>query len=124
MTGTPIRFRNRDKKLHNFHATPVVNKEFNFALPELGASASKVFTDDEVMVRLKCDVHPWMFAYIGVVPHPYFAVTDENGVFTIDDVPNGGYVLEAVHLKAGRSSQGIAVTNGTTRVNFTLKPAA
>jgi len=67
-----LKIRNSDPLLHNVHATPRVNKEFNFAQVTKGQINEKAFDKPEVLVRMKCDVHPWMFAYIGVVDHPYF----------------------------------------------------
>lgn len=126
-TGQKIKIRNSDATLHNVHATPKINKEFNFGQPIKGQVTEKSFDKAEVLVRVKCDVHPWMFAYIGVVDHPYFAVTDKDGNFKIANVPAGKYTVEAVHLKAGNATQVITVTDSDTKpANFTLevKPAA
>jgi hypothetical protein len=101
MIDQKILIRNSDPVLHNVHATPKGNGEFNFAQPVQGQINEKSFANQELMIRLKCDVHPWMFAYVSVIDHPYFAVTDETGHFEINNVPDGSYVLEAVHLKAG-----------------------
>ena len=109
MVDQKIRIRNSDPVLHNVHATPTSNTEFNFAQPVQGQVNEKSFSKPEVLVRMKCDVHPWMFAYVGVVSHPYFAVTDAEGRFEINDVPDGDYLLEAVHPKAGRRTVPIKV---------------
>ena len=108
VAGQKFKVRNSDALLHNVHATPKPgsgNKEFNFAQPVKGQITEKSFDQPEVLVRMKCDVHPWMFAYIGVTEHPYFAVTDKDGNFTIKDVPAGKYTVEAFHLKAGTKTQ-------------------
>lgn len=119
-----FKVRNSDALLHNVHATPKVNKEFNFAQPVKGQVNEKSFSEAEVMVRMKCDVHPWMFAYIGVVDNPYFAVTDKEGNFKIANLPPGKYTVEAFHLKAGAKAQEIAV-DGDKKADFTLEvPAA
>ena len=112
--------RNSDPDMHNVHATPRLNKEFNFAQLAGTAVALRSFDKPEVMVRLKCDVHPWMFAYIGVVDHPWFAVSDVNGVYQIPQgLPPGRYRLSAVHLKAGIQTQEIVVEKGQPTVaNF------
>jgi plastocyanin len=89
VAGQDVAFKNSDSVLHNVHATPKINKEFNFAEPLKGQVISKKFEQPEVMVRVKCDVHPWMFSYVGVTDHPYFAVTDKDGNFTIKNVPAG-----------------------------------
>jgi len=126
VTGQKLKIRNSDPLLHNVHATPKVNKEFNFAQVTKGQINEKVFDKPEVLVRMKCDVHPWMFAYIGVVDHPYFAVTDKDGSFKISNLPAGKYTIEAMHLKAGAKQQEITVTGDEKKaVNFELEvPAA
>ena len=103
-------FRNSDPLLHNVHGTPKVNKEFNFAQPVKGQENAVTFDKPEVFVRIKCDVHSWMFTYAGVCEHPYFAVTDKDGNFTIKNLPPGKYTLEAIHLKAGAKTQPITVS--------------
>jgi hypothetical protein len=104
VAGQKLKIKNSDNFLHNVHATPKINKEFNFAQP-VPMVSEKAFDKPEVLVRMKCDVHEWMFAYIGVVDHPYFAVTDKDGSFKIADVPAGDYTVEAYHLKAGAKTQ-------------------
>jgi len=106
VTGQKFKIKNSDTFMHNVHATPNPdkgNKEFNFAQPVKGQVNEKAFDKPEVLVRMKCDVHNWMFAYIGVVDHPYFAVTDKDGNFTIKNVPPGKYTVEAYHQKIGAS---------------------
>ncbi|MBC8003044.1 MAG: hypothetical protein H7X97_10700 [Opitutaceae bacterium] len=120
MVNQKFKVRNSDAVLHNVHATPKVNKEFNFAQPVKGQVNEKSFSEAEVMVRIKCDVHPWMFTYVGVVDNPYYAVTDKDGNFKISNLPPGKYTLEAFHLKAGASAQEIAV-DGDKKVDFTLE---
>jgi len=76
------------------------------------------------MVRFKCDVHPWMFAYVGVVEHPFFAVTDKDGNFKVSGVPNGNYTIEAYHPKTHGANPGETqeiTVNGDTKVDFTIK---
>jgi len=112
--------------MHNVHATPKVNKEFNFAQVTKGQENPKTFDKSEVLVRMKCDVHPWMFAYVGVLEHPYFSVTDKEGSFKISNLPAGKYTIEAYHLKAGAKQQEITVTADDKKtVDFELAvPAA
>lgn len=123
--GQPFTVRNSDPVLHNFHLMPKPgggNREINFGLPVKNMSVSKVLDKPEVFVRVKCDVHPWMFAYLGVVDHPWFAVTDKNGNFTLPlGLAPGQYTLAAVHVKAGEIAQPINVIDGgTPPVNFTF----
>jgi hypothetical protein len=81
----------------------------------------KVFDKPEVFIRFKCDVHPWMFAFVGVVDHPYFAVTDKDGNFTLKGVPPGKYVVEAIHPRCGATTQEITVAEGEAKpLEFTL----
>ena len=109
MTGQKFNVRNSDPFLHNVHSTPRVggNLERNLAQHGNGNEIAFIFTKPEVLVRFKCDVHPWMFAYVGVVDHPFFAVTDKEGSFTITNVPSGDYVLEAYHLKTHGTNPGL-----------------
>ncbi|HXG46388.1 MAG TPA: carboxypeptidase regulatory-like domain-containing protein [Methylomirabilota bacterium] len=129
VTGQKFKIRNSDPLLHNVHATPKPgsgNKEFNFGQPVKGQVNEKQFDAPEVLVRMKCDVHPWMFAYVGVVNHPYFAVTDKDGNFKISGVPAGKYTVEAFHLKAGAKTQEVTVgADEKKALEFTLDvPAA
>ena len=122
-TGQTIRVRNSDPILHNVHATPVVgtNQEFNVVQPHRSADASFVWQVPELFLRLKCDVHPWMFAYVSVLDHPFFGVTDANGNLRMLAPPPGRYEIEAVHRKAGSTVQTIDVEAGKDlAVQFTL----
>jgi hypothetical protein len=74
----------------------------------------------DTFVRLKCDTHPWKYGYIAVLDHPYFAVTDENGRFSLPPLPSGTYLIEARHLRAGTNSQRITIGPGHSSV-FTIK---
>jgi len=126
VTGQKFNIRNSDALLHNVHATPKPgsgNKEFNFAQVSKGQVNPKSFDAPEVLVRMKCDVHGWMFAYIGVVDHPYFAVTDKDGNFTIKNVPAGKYTVEAVHQKAAPTGKTAEVEAGKS-VNFEIEVPA
>jgi len=125
-TGQKIQFRNSDPLMHNVHATAQANREFNFALARKNQSVEKAFGVPEVFVRIKCDVHPWMFAYVGVVRHPFFAVTDHEGVYRLPlRVPPGYYTFAAVHPKAGEVSQDVEVNEGgRLRLDFRLATPA
>jgi len=122
MAGRPIKIRNSDPLLHNVHATPKNNREFNFAQAVQGQTTERTFENPEVLVRVKCDIHPWMFAYIGVLDHPYYAVTDKDGSFRISNLPPGTYTIEAYHLKAGKVEKAINYDpNRPEAVNFELR---
>ncbi len=121
-----FKVKNSDPTMHNVHAQPKTMKEFNFAQPAVqgGTITEKKFDKPEVLVRFKCEVHPWMFAFMGVVEHPYFAVSGKDGAFKIPNLPPGKYTLEAVHPKAGVQTQEVTVADSAA-ANFTfeVKPA-
>jgi plastocyanin len=109
--GQKFKIRNSDPTLHNAHATPRLNREFNSTLPSKGQMVERSFSVPEVLVRVRCDVHPWMFAYIGVVAHPFFAVTDDDGAFSFPPgIPPGRYSVAAVHPKAGEVLQQVTLS--------------
>ncbi len=105
----PFEIINSDSTLHNVHGMPTQSKEFNLGMPIQGMKLTRKFDKPEVMVKFKCDVHPWMNAYAGVLPHPFFGVTNEEGVFEIKDLPAGQYVVEAWHEKFGVQTQNITI---------------
>ena len=106
--------------MHNVHAIPYHNKEFNFAQLPGAPITLKSFNEGGDLVRIKSDVHPWMFAYIGVVRNPWFAVSDTNGFYQIPhNLPAGRYQITARHLKAGIQTQEIIVEKGQPAIaNF------
>jgi plastocyanin len=126
MVGQPLEILNSDPTLHNIHAMPKANAEFNNGQPIQGMKMNHTFTAKEVMVPFKCDVHGWMNAYDGVLDHPYFATTDADGKFTLKDLPAGTYTIEAWHEKLGTMTQSVTVGEKEEKeVNFTFKaPAA
>jgi hypothetical protein len=86
-----------------------------------GANLEFSFPKAEDFVRFKCDVHPWMFSYVTVCDHPYFAVTGADGAFKISDVPPGKYTLVAKHRKAGEVSQEIEVADSGATADLVLE---
>jgi plastocyanin len=122
--GQPLEIVNSDPTLHNIHATPKSNQEFNNGQPIQGMKMNHTFTAKEVMVPFKCDVHGWMNAYVGVLDHPYFAVTTETGTFELKSLPPGTYTIEAWHEKFGATTQSVTIAaNDSKEVNFTFKAA-
>ena len=90
-----------------------------------GMTIKKRFQAPEIMARVKCDVHPWMAAYVGVVEHPFFAVSGEDGSFSIDGLPAGDYVLEAWHEEFGTQTMSVSVGAGAAAdAAFDFTPAA
>lgn len=117
--GQEITIRNSDPLLHNVKAVPDKNRGFNISQPQVMES-TRSFPTQEVMIPVECNVHGWMQAYIGVVDHPYFAVSGEDGSFEIANLPAGSYVLEAWHEKYGTQTLNVTVgPNETAEGNFT-----
>lgn len=114
MAGQPLEVRNSDATLHNVHAMPTKNLEFNQAQPLQGMKLTHVFTTPEVPVKFMCNVHNWMAAHVGVVAHPYFAVTTAEGSFEIRGLPAGTYTVEAWHEVFGTRTATVTVTTGQT----------
>lgn len=112
MAGQPLQFENSDGLLHNVHALPDQNREFNMAMPAERKTAQETFTRPEDMFRIKCDVHPWMNAWVSVMPHPYFATTGPDGNFEISGLPPGTYEVEAWHEKLGTQTATVTVDEG------------
>ena len=112
--GQTLQVVNSDPTLHNIHATPANNPEFNTGQPIQGMTFDRTFDNVEVMVPFKCDVHGWMNAYLGVLDHPFFAVTGPDGSFDISGLPPGDYVIEAWHEELGTQTQNVTVAEGGT----------
>ena len=122
-TGQKIIVKNSDTCVHNVHTTPTVagNPESNQVQMPGGADLTFTFPQPEMFLRFKCDVHPWMFAWVSVIDSPYFAVTDKEGKFTIKNVPPGKYTIEANHRKLGAQTQEVEVKDTDATVNFTFE---
>ncbi len=125
VTGQKFKVKNSDATLHNVHNTPKIqgNKEYNIGQAVKGQMNDFSFDKSEILMRFKCDVHPWMFAYVGVVEHPYFAVTDKDGNFKISGVPDGNYSVVAYHLKTHVGNPGISEAvevKGSAKKDFTV----
>jgi plastocyanin len=114
MVGQPLVVRNSDPTLHNIHALPTKNQEFNQGQPFQGMELEHTFDQPEVMVRFKCDVHPWMNGYMAVLEHPFYAVSAADGTFSIANVPAGTYTLEAWHETLGTQTMEVTVADGGT----------
>jgi plastocyanin len=114
-TCQPITFVNSDPVLHNVHGTPVRSSAWNFGMGVQGSKRTIRIGAPEVMVSVRCDVHPWMQAYVGVLDHPYFAVTGADGRFRIAGVPPGEYVVAAWHERFGTREARVTVGPQETR---------
>ena len=116
MVGQPLKILNSDPTLHNVHSLSKKNPSFNMGMATKGQSIVKKFKRPEVAFRVKCDVHAWMNAYVAVVKHPYFAVSDAQGHFKIEGVPDGDYTLEAWHEKYKVKTASVKVSGGKATV--------
>jgi len=115
--GQAVRFVNEDPLLHNIHGTPAVATSWNFSLPRRGVDKEIHVSKPEVMIPLRCDVHPWMKGFLGVVDHPYHRLTDPSGEFTLTTVPAGTYQLEVWHERLGTRVVPVTVAaQGTAEV--------
>src|SRR4030095_14592124 len=121
MVNQNIEIKNSDPTLHNVHAMPRKG-EFNVGMPRQNSSINRKFDQEDVMVHIKCDVHPWMSAWVGVLPHPCFAVSDAAGNWTISGLPPGSYTVAALHEKLGTRSQPLTVEAGQSpKLEFTFE---
>ena len=124
MAGQPIEIQNSDPVLHNIKAVPTKNRGFNISQPTEGMKTTRTFNTPETMVPLECNVHGWMNAFAGVTSHPFFAVTGEDGSFTIRNLPAGTYELEAWHEKLGTKTTTVTVPEGgSVDARFSFGPA-
>ena len=122
--GQPVEIANSDETTHNVHSLPDVNREFNFAQYVKDQKNLETFTAPEVMVRVKCDLHGWMSAYLGVVEHPFFAVTTDGGKFELKGLPPGTYTVETWHEKAGTKTQQVTIgPKESKEIGFTYRAA-
>ena len=121
--GATVDIKNSDGILHNIHTYSEKNPAFNTAQPKFKTVISKTFTQSE-MIRVTCDVHDWMTAWIVVQDHPYYALTDTTGAFQLSDVPPGEYELRVWHEELGEHSRSVSVTVGqSVPVEITLARA-
>lgn len=121
--GQKLAIKNDDATLHNVHAMPNVNSQFNEGQPVQGMVAEKTLDKpEETPFKIKCDVHGWMKSYMAVMPHPFYAVSQANGQFTISNLPPGTYTVVAWHEKYGQQEQSITVgPKESKQVAFTFK---
>ena len=127
--GQTLQVKNSDAFLHNAHALSGKDQGFNVGQPTAGNVYNWKPKSEEIMLHLKCDIHTWMNAYVGVVTNPYFAVSDTMGTFTIDKVPPGTYMLQAWQERFGMQTKPVTVkAGGVVTVDFTYtgneKPSA
>lgn len=121
MVNQPLEILNSDDTLHNVHSLPTASQGFNLGMPIKGMKLKKSFAKPEVMIKIKCEVHPWMSAHAGVLEHPFYGVTSEDGAAQIKDLPAGEYTIEAWHEKYGAQTQKVTVTGQDQEIVFQFK---
>jgi plastocyanin len=109
MVGQTYRILNSDGILHNIHTLPKVNPAFNRGQPATVKEMTTTFPKPEAMLEVKCDVHPWMQAFIGVFTHPFFAVTKPDGKFTISGLDAGTYEITVWHERLKTQTASVTV---------------
>lgn len=120
-TGQTLHVSTSDPTLHNVHGLCTVNDAFNFALVAAGQSKDLTFSQPE-RFPVRCDVHPWMKAFVQVFDHPYFAVTTKDGTFEIRNIPPGSYTLVTWQERYGEMRLPVTITDGhATDAPFTFQ---
>lgn len=109
MANQKLKIMTKDPTTHNIHPLPKVNPEWNETQPAGAAPIEKSFARPEVLIPVKCNQHPWMKAFVGVVKNPFFAVSSKNGSFELNGLPPGDYEIEAVHEKLGTQTMKVTV---------------
>jgi plastocyanin len=119
--GQELTIRNSDDMLHNIHPRPKDNTEFNIGQPKKGMESKRTFDKAELKIPVGCDVHPWMRSYIYVSAHPFFAVSGEDGSFSIKGLPAGDYEIEAIHETLGAQTGKVTVKDGDAKLDLSFK---
>jgi plastocyanin len=120
MVGQTLEILNDDPVNHNVHAESQVNPPWNISEPPKAEHSFRKFSSPEVLFPMTCSVHPWMRAWVGVSPHPFFAVTGEDGTFTLRGLPPGTYTIEVVQEKLGKKEGAVTLTaGGSASLDFT-----
>jgi plastocyanin len=121
-TNQVLKIVNSDPVTHNIHPMAEINREWNHSQGPGDPSLNRKFIKPEVMIPVKCNIHSWMRAYVGVLDHPYFAVTKEDGAFHLPNLPPGTYTLAVWQEKLGTQEQQITIEPGQHAVaNFMFK---
>ncbi|MBI4565658.1 MAG: hypothetical protein HY716_13270 [Planctomycetes bacterium] len=122
MANQPLRIRNSDDTIHNIHPTPKLNPEFNIGQASRGMENIKTFAIPEIGINTRCNVHPWMGAWIHVVGHPFHSVSGLDGAFELKDLPAGDFLVAAVHERLGTQVAEVKLSEGESRtIEFTFE---
>ena len=120
-TGQPVQMVNEDSTSHNIHPLATNNREWNKAEPPGTSPLTESFARPE-FISVKCNVHPWMHGYFAVLKTSHYAVTGDNGVFLLNNLPPGKYTLTAWHETLGTQTQEVTIAgNESVPVNFVFK---
>jgi plastocyanin len=120
-TGQKLTVKNSDPCIHNVHTVSKAgNPQHNDAQMAGGADLNYAFDKPEMFMKVECDVHPWMFAWVSIFDNPWYSISDADGKFVIKDVPPGKYTIVAAHRKLGEQTQTVEVTDKGATVNFTF----
>ena len=118
-----VEILNSDPTTHNTHPTPRNNKEWNQSQAPEGSPIRQRFIRPEVMIPIKCNQHPWMKAYVGVLPHPFFSVSSREGMFRIEGLPPGNYIIAAWHEQLGEKTMEVVILPGSQQhLTFEFNP--
>jgi plastocyanin len=121
-TGQTLEVLNSDPVTHNIHPRAHINREWNQSQSSGAPPIRRRFSKQEVMIRVKCNIHAWMHDWIGVVDNPYFAVTGPDGSFSLKNLPPGHYVLETWQEELGTQEQQVTVPPaGSESLTFAYK---
>lgn len=121
-TNQILQVTNSDPVTHNIHPMGQINREWNHSQGAGDLPLTRKFIKPEIMIPVKCNIHHWMRAYIGVVDHPYFAISKQDGRYAIPGLPPGRYTIEVWHESLGTQEQEVTVPpHGSTVVNVTFK---
>jgi plastocyanin len=120
--GQALKIRNSDGTFHNVHGFAPANGAFNIAQPRKGMETTRTFEKAELLFPVRCDMHPWMLAFVAVLPHPFFAVTGPDGAFAIEGLPAGTYEIEALHDKLKPVTAKLSLRDGeSAQLQLSLK---
>ena len=120
--GQALAVLNSDLTTHNVHPVPIKNPEWNQSQAPQGAPIEKRFNQPEIMIPIKCNQHPWMRAFVGVLNHPFFAVSAQDGSYRIEGLPPGDYTIAIWHEVLGEQTTSVFIADGEGKTqNFTVK---
>jgi hypothetical protein len=120
--GQILKVINSDPVTHNIHPMAEINREWNHSQGAGDPPIARKFIKPEIMIPVKCNIHSWMHAFIGVLAHPYFAVSQDDGKFEIRNLPPGTYTIAVWQEKLGTQEQQFTIVpGGKAEANFTFK---